>query len=193
MENSFVAFLDESRALRPFDTKVYMVCAALVEVERINDVRVGLEPLRLPGQKKLHWTDESISRKLDIAKAIADLDNMNAIVSHYGEASGKEERFRRKCLEQIYYELDQMGINRVVMESRSKHQDAKDRGHIVALQGRGLFQNMRIEHKRGGDEPLLWIPDAVLGALNLREKGHAECWEFLAESMVVLTKTSDSN
>lgn len=77
---------------------------------------MGLEPLRLPGQKKLHWTDESISRKLNIAKAIADVEKINPIVSHYGEASGKEERLRRKCLEQIYYELDQIGINRVVME-----------------------------------------------------------------------------
>lgn len=169
-----------------------MVCAALVEVERISGIRADLEPLLLPGQKKLHWTDESIKRKLAIARQIGEIGNMNAIVSHYGDESGQEERFRRKCLEQIYFELEEMGICRVVMEGRSKKQDAQDRAHIVALQQKGVVPSIRIEHERGGDEPLLWIPDAVLGALNLRHKGQRECWDLLAESIVLQKKTPES-
>lgn len=192
MESSFVAFIDESCAFRPQGWKVYMVCAALVEPERIGDMRMRLEPLLLPGQKKLHWTDENIRRKLVISREVGAIGNMNAIVSHYGGASGQEERFRRKRLEQIYFELEAMGVCRVVLESRTTKQDAEDQAHIVALQQKGVVPNIRIEHKPSGDEPLLWIPDAVLGALNLRHKGQGECWGLLSESIVLEKKTPES-
>lgn len=71
-------------------------------------------------------------------------------------------------------------------------QDKLDRAHIVGVQNSGQSKGVRITHLRGGDEPLLWIADAVLGAINsdyLGEKSHLEA---LSQTFVVHRYTSES-
>lgn len=78
------------------------------------------------------------------------------------------------------------------MESRQKSQDLKDIQHLVALQSSGQFQGIRVAHVRGSDDPLLWIPDVVLGAFNATHKGNFEYWEALRDKLVWEYKVSGS-
>lgn len=64
--------------------------------------------------------------------------------------------------------------------------------HVVALQGQGLDRSIRIQHRRGGDEPLLWIADAVLGAVNSAELGEPGHLELLSETILLRRRTTDS-
>lgn len=68
----------------------------------------------------------------------------------------------------------------------------RDVAHIVALQGQGQSAGIRLQHVRGGDDPLLWIPDAVLGALNSVHLGEEQYWEKLHEKVVLNRPTPDS-
>lgn len=192
VKSQLAAYIDESSALRSADHQEYMVCAAIVDANDAETIREALYPLRLPGQVKLHWRDESNRRRMDIVEKIASIDSMQAIVTHRSTPSRKTERFRRKCLEQMYYELSAMQIQAVTLESRQEVQNKRDREHIVALQGQGQCTNLRIQHVRGGDDPLLWIPDAVLGALNSTHLGKAQFWEPIQDKLLFSMETPES-
>jgi len=192
VESEFVAFIDESSALRPPSRQDYMVCAAIVGVDDLEIIREELRPLLLPGQIKLHWTDERRSRRRKIIETLSSIDSMQAIITHRSDVTKKTERYRRKCLEQIYFELSEMHIYNVTLESRQKAQNQKDVAHIVALQGQGQIPSVQLSHVRGGDDPLLWIPDAVLGALNSAHSGEKQYWETLTDKIVLNRTTPES-
>lgn len=189
---SFRAYLDESSANRGDDQQEYLVCAAILPEDACDAARDCLRPLLLPGQIKFHWTDESDVRKHEIVAQIVALGSMNVVVAHLDARLRKVERYRRKCLEVVYYELLAMGVFDVVLESRSPKQDKSDRAHIVGLQGQGLDKRIRITHQRGGDEPLLWIADAVLGSINAAHLGEASYYEALNSTLIVESRTSES-
>lgn len=85
-----------------------------------------------------------------------------------------------------------MKVHDLTLESRSRSQDSKDIAHIVALQGQGLGRSIRISHLRGGDEPLLWIADAVLGAINSAHLGEKKYLEALSSTFLLQRRTADS-
>ncbi|WP_345941443.1 hypothetical protein [Nesterenkonia sp. E16_10] len=184
--------MDESSCYRSESTQEYLIGAAILDAADEAAIREELRTLLLPGQIKLHWTDERESRRRRIVSAIADLEPMNFIVAHLSERQAKTERFRRKCLETLYYELAGAEVYPVTLESRGSSQDKKDRAHIVALQAQGLNKGVRIQHLRGGDEPLLWIADAVLGSLNSAYLGEPAHFEVLQHTIMLEQHTSDS-
>ncbi|MGL3151665.1 hypothetical protein ACSS7Z_15055 [Microbacterium sp. A82] len=188
----FRAFIDESSAARGDELQEYMIAAVLIPADRCDAVREALRPLLLPGQIKLHWTDESESRRRVIIQRLCELETVNVVVTHVSRRQRKTERFRRKCLEDLYYEMVGMKIYDLTLESRGRHQDSSDRGHIVALQGQGLEQRVRIKHLRGGDEPLLWIADAILGAINSTHLGIEEHLEALSSTFLIHKSTGES-
>lgn len=192
MESQLVAYIDESSALRPPAQQEYMVCAAIINADDVERMRAELLPLRLPGQIKLHWTDERSSRRRKIVDTLSAIDSMQAIITHRSELNKQTERYRRKCLEQMYFELSELRVQNVTLESRQAAQNRRDIEHIVALQGQGQGAGLRLRHARGGDDPLLWIPDAVLGALNSVHLGEEQYWEKLQDKVVLNRPTPDS-
>ena len=192
MESQLVAYIDESSAYRPPNRQEYMICAAIIDSQDLEQVREELRPLLLPGQVKLHWTDERNSRRRKIVETLSGIDSMQAIITHQSEVSKRTERHRRKCLEQMYFELSEMHIHNVTLESRQEAQNKRDLAHIVALQGQGQSVNIRLQHVRGGDDPILWVPDAVLGALNSVHLGEEQYWEKLYEKVLLNRPTPGS-
>lgn len=168
------------------------MCAAVLSAENLESAREQLRPLRLPGQIKLHWTDESAKRRRRIVDAVAELDAVDIVISHLGERRRATERYRRKCLEAIYYELTAIGVSDATLESRSIDQDKRDRAHLVNLRSAGLARELATQHRRGGDEPLLGIPDIVLGALNAVSRGDRSYFSVIEESIVLHSHTTDS-
>jgi hypothetical protein len=186
------AFGDESSIVRSSRTQEYLIGAAILDVADQDRVREELRPLLLPGQIKVHWTDENARRRRRIVDAIVQTGPMNVVITHLSLRQHQDERFRRKCLETLYYELGQAGVFTVTLKSRSAGQDARDRAHIVALQSQGLDRRIRLGHRRGGDEPLLWIADAVLGAMNSAHSGDRSHLEALQETIVLEQRTPES-
>ncbi|TAJ48554.1 MAG: hypothetical protein EPO52_10555 [Herbiconiux sp.] len=189
---SFRGFLDESAAQRGSGHQQYSVCVALVPAAACDDLRMKLRPLLLSGQIKLHWRDESEARRRWIVERIVELGPMNVVISHLDLRAHRLERYRRKCLEALYHHLVAMDVLDLTFESRSAPQDRNDRAHLVALQAQGLYSRLRIAHARGGDEPLLWIADAVLGALNASASGEPRHFDALRSTVLIESRTPTS-
>lgn len=85
-----------------------------------------------------------------------------------------------------------MEVYSVCLESRQSKQNEKDIAHIVALQDQNRASNITITHKKGSEEPLLWIADVVLGAINANFLGDKVYLEQLQESIVLNKATRDS-
>lgn len=188
----FRAFLDESSANRGDGRQEYLVCAAIIDEGACEAARENLRSLLLPGQVKFHWTDERSPRQRKIVACIVELGPMSVVVAHLDARQKKVERYRRKCLETLYLELIAMKVFDLTLESRSAGQDRGDLAHLVALRTRGLDPTLRIEHMRGGDEPLLWIADAVLGAINSDFLGDGSHLDALRPTLVMETRTPES-
>lgn len=190
-ESGPVAYLDESVRHRDGSTE-YLIAATIVPAMVATSAREVLRPLLLRGQVKLHWTKEGEPRRRSIAGALTDLGLQTVVVAHVDGHRRSPERYRRKCLETLYPLLADHAVRSAVLESRGSDQDAQDRAHIVALQGRGEVPGLRISHRRGGDEPLLWIPDAVLGAVATVRRGRASSEECLLAGAVLVVRTPGS-
>ena len=117
---------------------------------------------------------------------------MTVVVTQMSEAARRTERCRRKCLEVLYHELVAMHVHDAVLEQRSEAQDRSDRAHIVSLQGQGLDRRLRIRHVRGADDPLLWIADVLLGAVNAAARGRPEHLDTLRDTILVHLRTAQS-
>lgn len=193
MHPEYTAYLDESSALRSGERQEYLVCAAVIPSAEAESIRESLLPLRLKGQIKLHWTDESSRRRREIVERVSELSPMSAVVTHLSQRQNKTERFRRKCLETMYYQLANMGVLQVTCESRTESQNKKDLAHIVALRGQKVVStDFLISHCRGGEDPLLWLPDIFLGAINSNHLGESEYLEQLKGFLVLEEKTPES-
>lgn len=123
--------------------------------------------LRLPAQTKLHWRGESNRRRRRIVRDIAQADIAHLAVVRTGRDGERAERSRRKCLERLLHELGRRGIQTVVLESRGRADDMRDVSMVDALRAqRRVSARVRVAQAVGRNEPLLWVADAVCGALS---------------------------
>ncbi len=71
-------------------------------------------------------------------------------------------------MEQLYWRLGELGVSQVILEAREKSQRQKDLQLVNALRSKGTMPpDLRVEIGFPKDEPMLWIPDQMLGALGV--------------------------
>lgn len=184
MSLQVVAFVDESGSDRQRDPHAYLLAAALCEVDRLEGLRASLKTLRLPGQHKLHWRDEDTKRRLLITDTVGRLGLEHVVVVRSGLEGEKPERRRRLCLERLWCELQDLGVPQAVLESRGKADDRRDRTHLDTLRSRRLITaDLRIDHLPGPADPMLWVPDAVCGAVSSHRTDDSTYYDMLASSI----------
>jgi hypothetical protein len=180
------AFLDESGSDQVRDPHTYLLAAAICSDEEVETARSAIRALRLGGQQKVHWRDESAGRRRKIASAVASLPLDHLVVIHDAQASDKPERRRRRCLTAMLFELDQRGIDTATFESRGAADDKKDLAHLANQRtSRAVSSNLRIEHRPGPAEPMLWIPDALCGSVLNSRCGEGKYLEIIQTSATV--------
>ncbi|WP_034253121.1 MULTISPECIES: hypothetical protein [Arsenicicoccus] len=182
------AWVDESASVHDLDPGAYILAAAIGPAHLEDDTRHSMRSLRLPGQNKLHWRDEDERRRGVIATTIAALEHTYLVVVREGCASDNLKRRRNKTIERLLPELELLGVTQVTFESRGSADDKRDLDLVQALRGRGrLGPAVRIHHVRGRDEPLLWIPDAVCGAVTNARTTTGEYLDALHERIRLIT------
>jgi hypothetical protein len=148
------AFVDESIRRR------YLLCAAMVRPENLDDSRRELRMMLLPGQRRLHFSQESAPRRKAL---LSRMSRMNVQAAIY-ECAGKEAGARRAGIRLVVQDLVAIGARRLVVESR-EGRDRVDRRTIrAALFDAGAIDRLGYEHMRPSEEPLLWVADAVAWA-----------------------------
>ena len=181
MTADFCAWGDESmRRSARGEGAVYFLGAAIVDMDDYDTCRSALLALPRSGSK-LHWHDADTQRRRRIMAAVEGLPAQHVVVIATPTDPARQERARAKCVERMLHELDQYGVTRLVMEARTPTLNGRDMKLIDRLRGaKRIPSGVRLEFGLPSEEPLLWLPDQVLGAVGLSETGEQR---WLTEAM----------
>lgn len=94
---------------------------------------------------------------------IAGFDGLHCMIaqSAYG---GKQERARRKCLEALLFTLEDWGCGQLILEAREERDNKRDIALLLAMRAKHQIGDIIIRHQLGSVNPLLWLPDQIVGA-----------------------------
>ena len=129
--------------------------------------------------RKLHWRDLRESEKLAVLEACATISHWSTVVIASPLNRVRQERGRRKALEVLLPKLEERGVRLLNLESRWKQEDKADLDMVFALQNRRAIKDIHIRHvKSDSNDPKLWMPDQILGAVGdiLSGSGNVGKW-----------------
>ncbi|MFD1716347.1 hypothetical protein [Georgenia deserti] len=148
------------------------MAAAVADGDGCDAIRERLRALVRRPRARLHWRDEEDADRLRISQTVGACDLTNVVVVGTPVDPKRQERARRKCTERLFHELHSIGVTRVFMETRTQALNARDVQMIEAMRGaQSIPRALRVEFARPLEEPMLWIPDAVAGAVAAGKKG----------------------
>lgn len=165
-----VAWVDESGSNHRRDPNTYMVAAAVCLEENVEVARLTMQAMQFKGERKIHWRDDTPNRHRDVTAAIAQMRVVEHVVvvrSRPDDASDRIERRRRKVMERLLFELTSMDVGHAIIESRGPADNQRDLDLLSHLRRRrSLPRSIRLDHTPGPADPMLWVPDAVCGAVS---------------------------
>ena len=153
---------------------VYVVCAATFEadldLDHVRDVMLGLRKRRQWG--KLHWSEMDDTERRKATEEVAAFGGLHVVAVATPVPHKRQERARAACLTALVGELHGLNVIRLCMESRTAALDKRDVDIVRAARQRlPKGMTLHVEHKRGVDEPLLWVADIVAGACRSHRQG----------------------
>jgi hypothetical protein len=183
---SLSAWVDESVIVGPAGSAgTYTMAAVVTDDGHCAELRRELNDLSIKPGVRLHWVGESVKRRDLIAEAVAQMDIAAILTVGTPMERSRQERARRCCLERLLYELDQFGVSDAWLESRTAVQDRRDLRLVdSARRKRSISHDLQVRFARPAGEPMLWLPDAVAGAMSASVLGE-ERW--LAAMAAVVT------
>lgn len=125
----------------------------------------------VPSGSKLHWRQLDSRSKKQCIDVLSSFDVAHIVVAGAPLDARRQERARAACMERLLFELGELGVTSVLLEARTESLNRRDMRLIEQLRGkRSLPRSLRVDIGLPSTEPMLWIPDQVLGAL-----GDAKC------------------
>ncbi|RQN02022.1 hypothetical protein EHW97_14805 [Aeromicrobium camelliae] len=162
------AWVDESmHAPQAGQSGMYLLASAIADPDGCEPVRERLVKLLPKGKTRLHWRDEDEKLRASISAAVGDCDLSHLVVVGAEYRPDSQERARRRCMDRLLFELENFGVSGVVFESRTQSLNKKDLEMVAALRGQGRLKSLRVDFGLPSEEPMLWVPDAVAGAVGL--------------------------
>ncbi len=156
-----VAYADES--MRTLNSEsMYLLGATL-----FDNAGQGLDDLvrlKARGAAKLHWRELGRKTQMDVMRAISNIPALTTVVVGTPMNPHKQERARRKCLEAMVGILVEQGVKELVLEARDSSLDKRDIQLVDTIKSKHHGLAFAIHHRKGSEDPRLWIPDQVLGA-----------------------------
>jgi hypothetical protein len=158
-----LAFSDESVHTA---AGVFVQAVALVDPDRQEFAREAMRALRPSGAARLHWVRNAASlRHQTIGAVVAETVQVKAYLAYFDHERRQDEA-RRRCLIQLLLEHGGPPVSEIVLDRRSDHQDVRDHAFLMAQCMRfGLPRPPKVRIADSGTEPLLWLADAVAGAV----------------------------
>lgn len=166
------------------DDGTYILASVVCDPTSCDPVRDALRSLLQGEQRRLHWRDETGPRRTKIAAAISAIDTAAVVVVGVPMAKRQQERARRICMETLLPTLEQLGVSRVFLEARTQSLIRKDHQHVASLAGKKLITPaIRVGTARPLEEPMLWVPDAVAGAVGADRLGNPEWLDIIRHTV----------
>lgn len=165
LEGPMVAWGDESARMRRVPP-MYLMCGTVFEPGSEEGL-AELAKAKPAGMRKLHWYDMETKEKARSLEIISQIPHWSAVAVCAPMPLGpRQERARRKCMERLLPHLEERGVEQLTLEGRWKQEDQADIDMVYALKNRRIIKDLRIEHvESDADEPRLWVPDQILGAI----------------------------
>ncbi|RIQ30205.1 hypothetical protein [Jiangella rhizosphaerae] len=165
----WVAPVDESIRI---DDRVYITAACALEDMNASTARATMRELEPRPGRRFHWHDRKPADRLAAVQAIAQLPTLHVVTIGAPIDTRRQERARRQCLEALLFHLDAAGVEQVWLETRNATADRRDIAAIDRFRARQIIgHSIRVDHARPSAEPLLWLADAVAGAVSAAEGG----------------------
>lgn len=165
------AFVDESFRRAQDGCGLFLLSAVCVPDLHRVDVEQTLRSQLRPNQLRWHFRDERPAARHGFIAAVAGLHVLGAEGFTFWcstPTQRKAEQARVRCLWGLLAALKASRIDSVVIESRQEHNDRKDRREILGAQRAGVASDrLSYRHARPKGEPLLWLPDALAGAVGM--------------------------
>lgn len=184
------ALVDESFRRAADGRGYYLMAAAIVPDTHRAQITHQLRKTLPSGQKRWHFRDESDASRRKFVGQIAELADLGvAAVVTVKEARYQGEHPRVRCLWGLSGALEEAGgVDAIVLESRQESQDRKDRRELENIKRAHLLERTTYRHDRPMEEPLLWLPDAIAGAVGLHiVEGQHELFGLLPDGAYTVT------
>jgi hypothetical protein len=159
-----LALVDESyRAASP---GLFVLAAVTVpQNDDAEALRHALRSVAANNKNPFHWRHEAEPRRLAMLGLLSSARLVDVtVVAASPVQPRRQERARGTRVRQLGWELNQLGVTRVVLESRGV-QDLADRRVLSGLQQAGWLPRSFAFTHGSKAEPLLWMADAVAGAV----------------------------
>ncbi|MFD0483059.1 hypothetical protein ACFQ46_10670 [Kineococcus sp. GCM10028916] len=179
--NALHSFVDESMRQ---DKGLYLMAAVVADPDECDSVRDDLRKLLKGRQKRLHWRDEDAPRQRKIATAVGKITLSSVVVIGAPMDPKRQERARRVCMERLYMELWELGVGSIFQEQRTPSLNKHDHKMRDALRSqKAIPDELRVEFAQPNEEPMLWIPDAVAGAVGQSRAGVNDYLELMVHTV----------
>jgi hypothetical protein len=176
-----IAYIDESERSGAFGDRYLLGATIPFKDASRESHRDVMRDLLLSNKKKVHWYGSVAAHKRDIVSAISQLEVMHCVVTRDRTSGESSQRARSKCLELLAFELQDFEVDFAVFESRSTGLDRKDLSLLNFLRSsKTISSALKATHVPGKDEPMLWIADAICGAVG-------DSWEVDSSYRIALS------
>ncbi|MGB6245070.1 MULTISPECIES: hypothetical protein [Gordonia] len=164
-----IGFVDESKA------RGLLVACTVAGPHDVVAARRVLTDLRMRGQRRLHFKSESDSRRRLICSSLVTLP----VTVRIYQTGGKADRSSRgRALDAVVRDLAAVGGTRLVIERDESLVQADRAALFQSVRAHGVPE-LRYEHPRAHEEPMLWVSDAVAWCY-----GKGGAWRARVEPLV---------
>jgi hypothetical protein len=168
------AFIDESIRMSA-EGYVYLL-AAVCPTPRTGPL-LSLRPVLLPGQRYVHWRDETNIRRTAFIEAVNTMAFDVTVTVMERVPNGGQERARAACMLALATEFDRDPGVRWEIEGRREQLDQRDVDTIHNADRDGELSNApTVNFVSKSASPALWVADAADSAAHFAGAGRSGHW-----------------
>lgn len=139
---------------------------SIADPKNCDGAREKLRAILPKGARKLHWHQMQARDKTQATKVVTTIDVAHRVVVATPLDRRKQERARAAYMEHLLWQLSELSVSRVFLERRTQSLNERDMKLVRSLRGkRSIPSDLRVDIQQPSTEPMLWIPDQVLGAM----------------------------
>lgn len=160
----------------------YLLTCAVVPAAKVDAVRRDLRRLLRPGQRRIHFSQDSEQGNQANLRAMVRLDLVHYLA--YRTTWSRQRQARQRLVAELYRDAAGARLGELIFDERAG-QDDDDLATVRRARRSlgGQAHDVRVDHLRSADEPLLWLPDGVGwalgrgGAIERLARGHVRLFE----------------
>lgn len=145
---------------------MYLLGAVIADPQSCEEARQELRGILPKGARKLHWHQMQPRDKTRATEVVTTIDAAHLVVVATPLDHRKQERARAACMERLLWQLSELSVSQVFVEQRTQSLNERDMKLVRHLRGkRSIPSSLRVDVQQPSIEPMLWVPDQVLGAM----------------------------